>query len=100
MGRSFNLRLAQSRTATPVRDIIVLADGDTIGEAAAKNCASRWSRGAARTCPPPAWDGLQRPACWTRGIYRGRCCMTADTKDPITEAIDAAEIFQSDRWPD
>ena len=41
-----------------VRDVIVLADGDEPGEAAAQDCARRWKREGRRVRiarPPPAW---------------------------------------------
>jgi hypothetical protein len=39
-----------------VRDVIVLADGDAAGEAAARNCAFRWKREGRRVriARPPA----------------------------------------------
>ena len=47
-----------------VRDVIVLADGDDPGEAAARDCAWRWKReGASRAYrPPAAGNGFQRHA--------------------------------------
>ena len=45
-----------------VRDVIVLADGDEPGEAAARDCAWRWKRGAA-ACASPA-----RRRAWTSTI--------------------------------
>lgn len=42
-----------------VRDLIVLADGDEPGEAAAQNCAKRWKREGRRTRiarPPQGMD--------------------------------------------
>ncbi len=44
-----------------VREVIVLADGDDPGEAAARNAAGRWSCEGRRSphCLPTAWGGLQ-----------------------------------------
>ena len=42
-----------------VRDVIVLADGDEAGEAAARDCASRWKREGKRVRiarPPHGFD--------------------------------------------
>lgn len=44
---------------TDVRDVIVLADGDVAGEAAATNCAQRWRHQGRRVCvarPPRGLD--------------------------------------------
>ena len=45
-----------------VRDVIVLADGDEPGEAAAQRCARRWKREGRRVriARPPQGNGLQR----------------------------------------
>jgi hypothetical protein len=57
-----------------VRDVIVLADGDDPGEAAAREAAWRWSREGRRVRiarPPPGLDFndmlLRRPACMEAG---------------------------------
>ena len=48
-----------------VRDVIVLADGDEAGEAAARDCASRWKReGAACASPARRREWISTTCCW------------------------------------
>ena len=63
-----------------VRDVIVLADGDEAGEAAARDCAlALEARGPARAHrPPAAGNGLQRSADGPRAPHRGGRAMNSD----------------------
>jgi hypothetical protein len=57
-----------------VRDVIVLADGDEAGEAAARDCASRWKREGRRVRvarPPPGMDFNDLLASHTPRIKEG-----------------------------
>ena len=44
MGGAFDLGPSRLDLPKDVRDVIVLADGDDPGEAAAQECARRWTR--------------------------------------------------------
>ena len=57
-----------------VRDVIVLADGDEPGEAAARDCARRWKREGRRVriARPPTGHGLQRSAVRDRASSHRR----------------------------
>jgi len=59
-----------------VRDVIVLADGDDSGEAAARECALRWKRGGRRTRiarPPQGMDFNDMLVDRTLAMRRARC---------------------------
>ena len=59
MGRTLGLRAARARIAGGGRDVVVLADGDEPGEAAAHDAARRWKRGGWRVRiarPPRGFD--------------------------------------------
>ena len=61
MGRAFHLGLRALDLPIEVRDVIVLADGDEPGEAAAQDCARRWSREGRRVLvarPPAGWISM------------------------------------------
>ena len=63
-----------------VRDVIVLADGDEPGEAAARDCAWRWKREGRRVriARPPQGHGFQRHADGPRAPHRGGRAMSGD----------------------
>ena len=44
LGRAIDLSLRSLDLPNDIRDVIVLADGDDAGEAAARDCARRWNR--------------------------------------------------------
>ena len=68
-----------------VRDVIVLADGDDAGEAAARDCAlALEARGPARAHrPPTAGDGFQRHAARPRAPRRGGRAMSDEHESEI-----------------
>ena len=76
-----------------VRDVIVLADGDEPGEAAAQDCCPALeARRAARSHrPPAARHGLQRSAGDPRSLYGAGLSMTTECEDLIARIIDGAE---------
>ena len=79
-----------------IRDVIVLADGDEPGEAAAQDCARRWKREGRRVriARPPNRHGLQRSSHGARAVHRGGRVMSLDpfeSEDPINDAINDAE---------
>ena len=71
-----------------VRDVIVLADGDDAGEAAARDCAMAMEAGGAPRAhrPPTARNGFQRHAGGSRAPHRGGRAMNGDdtkrTREP------------------
>ena len=72
-----------------VRDIIVLADGDDAGEAAALDCGWRWKREGRRVriARPPTREGFQRHADGPRAPHRGGRAMNDEhAKDPFADA--------------
>jgi putative DNA primase/helicase len=59
MGCAFDIGPAFLQSADHVCDVIVLADGDEAGEAAARDCGSRWKRQGRRVRiarPPQGMD--------------------------------------------
>jgi hypothetical protein len=59
LGGAFDFRLLALDLPPDVRDVIVLADGDEAGEAAARGAALRWKREGRRVriaCPPQGLD--------------------------------------------
>ena len=80
-----------------VRDVIVLADGDEPGEAAARDCARRWKREGRRVRiarPPPGMDFNDLSGRASSSSAEGRK-MNDDAKfepdDGIADTIDDAE---------
>ena len=56
-----------------VRNVIVLADGDDAGEAAARNCACRWQRGGRRVRIARPLHGMEATsAIWAAGTCSAR----------------------------
>ena len=78
---------------TNVRDLIILADADEAGEAAAKDAARRWVREGRRVRiarPPQGMDFNDLLVDRAAGIEGGRD-MTTDNEVRIADAIDRAE---------
>jgi putative DNA primase/helicase len=62
-----------------VREVIVLADGDEPGEAAARDAALRWMREGRRVRIARApWGGFQRHAEGPRGPHQGGRAMNSE----------------------
>jgi hypothetical protein len=86
-----------------VRNVIVLADGDDPGEAAAQACAWRWKREGRRVRiarPPRGMDFNDLLKAGVARIEEGRVMCTpdvADNGDPISAVINAADEVR-DRW--
>ena len=80
-----------------VRDVIVLADGDEPGEAAAQDCARRWKREGRRVRiarPPQGMDFNDLLKARTSVFHGGRAMNPDAIVEPdnlIADAIDAAE---------
>ena len=84
-----------------VRDVIVLADGDDAGEAAAHDCALRWKREGRRVriARPPRGHGLQRLLLGRAPRIEEGVDMTTDNEELIAEVIDGAEEFANHPRP-
>ena len=97
MGCAFDVGLRALDLPGDVRDVIVLADGDEAGEAAARDCAWRWKREGRRVriARPPQGMDFNDHAAGPRAPHRGGRAMNGDeTNEPenlIAAAIDAAE---------
>ena len=98
LGGALHFRSAGSRSAQDVRDVIVLADGDEAGEAAARDAALRWKREGRRVRiahPPEGMDFndmLLGAAPETRGTNNERFRSDGfETEEAVAAAIDGAE---------
>ena len=70
-----------------VRDVIVLADGDDPGEAAARDCAWRWKREGRRVriARPPQGMDFNDHADGPRAPHRGGRAMNSDASERTRE---------------